>query len=475
MPMSALPPRAPAAAERWLARGALAAAALALVVLVAAAGIRTIPLLLIVIAMLAVVIAGAWVFLAHRGAVRLLGAALAVVSIVAVLVLEVAQGLLWAGIVCGALLLASLAAAGAALRPAVAGSAGSGTRQPPPAHAFLIMNPRSGGGKVDRFGLRDKAKQLGAEVALLDGNGTTDVAELARSAIARGADLVGVAGGDGTQALVAGVAAEHDIPLLVIPAGTRNHFALDLGLDRDDPAKSLEALTDGVEIRVDLGDVGGRPFVNNVSFGAYADIVTRPDYRDDKRRVTLDVLPDVLSKHVDAGLTVRAGSTTVRDPQAALVSNNPYLTNDIVGLGRRARLDGGLLGLIAVRVASAREAAQLLRGRHASALTTATAEAVVVESAGGQLPAGIDGEIVMLTSPVECRVRVAALRVLIPRDRAARPPREEPLTLRALVRVAAPAGRRSRAATASVGAHRRRQAEGRDVVGADEGSVGSDR
>ena len=111
----------------------------------------------------------------------------------------------------------------------------------PVKHPFLVMNPRSGGGKVAKFGLKEKAEAMGAEVALLDGPGLVDVAALARDAVARGADLLGVAGGDGTQALVAGIAAEHDLPFLVISAGTRNHFALDLGLDRDDPATASTA------------------------------------------------------------------------------------------------------------------------------------------------------------------------------------------------------------------------------------------
>ena len=155
------------------------------------------------------------------------------------------------------------------------------------------MNPRSGGGKVTRFGLQERAEALGAEVALLDRPGT-DVQQLARDALARGADLLGVAGGDGTQALVAQVAAEHDVPFLVISAGTRNHFALDLGLDREDPTRCLDALRDGVEARIDLGEINGRPFVNNASFGAYAEIVENPAYRDDKRGTALDTLPDLL-------------------------------------------------------------------------------------------------------------------------------------------------------------------------------------
>ena len=82
---------------------------------------------------------------------------------------------------------------------------------------------------------------------------------------------------------MAGIAAEHDLPFLVISAGTRNHFALDLGLDRDNRAACLGALTeDGVEQRIDLGVMGDRTFVNNASFGAYAEVVRSPAYRDDK-------------------------------------------------------------------------------------------------------------------------------------------------------------------------------------------------
>ena len=74
------------------------------------------------------------------------------------------------------------------------------------------------------------------------GRGSWTSAALAREAVDHGADLLGVAGGDGTQALVAGIAAGRDVPMVVISAGTRNHFALDLGLDRDDPAAGLDAL-----------------------------------------------------------------------------------------------------------------------------------------------------------------------------------------------------------------------------------------
>jgi diacylglycerol kinase family enzyme len=276
------------------------------------------------------------------------------------------------------------------------------------------MNPRSGGGKVAGFGLKQKAEALGAEVVLLEGPSAVDVAALARKAVAAGADLLGVAGGDGTQALGAGIAAEHDLPFLVISAGTRNHFAMDLGLDRDDPAAGLDALTDGVEQRIDLGVVGGRTFVNTVSFGAYAEIVESPAYRDDKRGTMLAILPDILSGHRGATLSVRAGAVTISGPQAVLVSNNAYDTSDMAGLGHRARLDTGMLGVVAVTVDSAVRAVGLLRGW---GVTTITAKEIVVDADAPEIPVAIDGEAVMMATPVRCAIQPRALRVRVPRDR----------------------------------------------------------
>jgi Diacylglycerol kinase catalytic domain len=170
--------------------------------------------------------------------------AVVVLAPAAVLVIFALQGLLWVALVAVALIVLAAGAGRRALATS-AGDPGMPSREAaPPERAFVIMNPRSGGGKVARFGLKERAEALGAEVALLDGPGTVDVAGLARQAVAGGADLLGVAGGDGTQALVAGIAAEHALPFLVISAGTRNHFALDLGLDRENPADCLDALTD---------------------------------------------------------------------------------------------------------------------------------------------------------------------------------------------------------------------------------------
>jgi diacylglycerol kinase family enzyme len=382
------------------------------------AGLRqSVALVLVGLIGLALTLAAVWWALTHKGVIRWLAIALAALAPLVVLVLYMRRGLLWVVLVSFGLLALAVAAGRAALRRDAIPERMREHDVPPPRRPFLIMNPRSGGGKVVRFGLKDKAEALGATVALLEGPGTVDVGELAHRAVADGADLLGVAGGDGTQALVAGIAAEHDIPLLVISAGTRNHFALDLGLDREDPSRCLEALRDGVELHVDLGFIGGRPFVNNASFGAYATVVQSPAYRDDKARTTSEMLPGLLVGQQGPRLVARAGNVTVEGPQAVLVSNNVYGMGDIAGLGRRARLDRGTLGMFAVTVQSAAQAAGLLRGRNSGGLTRLAGREVVVDADTAEIPVGVDGEALLVDTPVRCTIRPAALRVRVPRDR----------------------------------------------------------
>lgn len=141
----------------------------------------------------------------------------------------------------------------------------------PARRGVLFVNPRSGDGVADSVGLVDAARRRGIETLVFDGD--DDLAELAKRAIVDGADVIGMAGGDGSQALVASLAMEHDIAHVCIPAGTRNHFALDLGLDRDDVLGALDAFGPAHERRVDLAQVGDRVLVNNVSLGVYATIV----------------------------------------------------------------------------------------------------------------------------------------------------------------------------------------------------------
>jgi len=420
------------ASERWLARLAYVSAAAAVLLLVIG-GRSSLAVLTVGVLGLMLTLAGAWWFLSRRGVLRWLSAVLAVASPTVVIVLYLSRNLLWAVVLVVVLAATSVAAARAALIRARPTSASAGTPEretPHPSRPYLIMNPRSGGGKVGRFGLDEKAAALGAEVALLDGPELVDVAELARRAVANDADLLGVAGGDGTQALVAGVAAEHDLPFLVVSAGTRNHFAMDLGLNREHPDADLDALTDGVEVRLDLGVIGGRTFVNNASFGAYAEVVQSPAYRDDKAGTTLQMLPDLLSGHQGPELVVRIdGEVTIERPKALLVSNNPYEMGDLAGLGRRGRLDTGVLGVVAVTVDSAAQAAGLIRGRQARGLRRLAAREVVVESDAPEISVGIDGEAVMMATPVHCTIRPGALRVRLPKDRPGVPAAKQPIDL----------------------------------------------
>jgi diacylglycerol kinase family enzyme len=403
--------------KRWQARLSLVLMLAAAVVLIAFAGLRSLALVGIGVLGVCVVVAGGYWFLANRGAARWLALALVIAAPVAILVLYGWKHLIWVAVLSVALGVLGVVTARASLSTGSENTAMPAYPASPPKRAFIVMNPRSGGGKVAKFGLKEKATALGAQVAMLEGPEIVDVAALARKAVATGCDLLGVAGGDGTQALVAGIAAEHDLPFLVISAGTRNHFALDLGLNREDPSTCLDALTDGVELRIDLGIIGDRTFVNNASFGAYAEVVQSPAYRDDKRGTTLQTMPDLLKGHRGARLAARAGDATIEGPQALLVSNNPYEMGDVAGLGRRARLDTGTLGFIAVTVDSARQAVGLIRRGNGRGLTLGTAAEVIVDANAPEVPVGIDGETVMMPAPVRCAIQPKALRVLVPRDR----------------------------------------------------------
>ncbi|MFF9504731.1 diacylglycerol/lipid kinase family protein [Streptomyces sp. NPDC014656] len=407
-------------AARLLARLALLAAVGALAVLALALGEG--GLLVVGAGLLGLVLCavGVWWFVAHRGPLRLIGALLVVLAPAGIVVLFAHDGLwLTALILCLCWALA-LFCARAALRRSRPERPRETIVAARPRRPVLIMNPKSGGGKVGRFGLVERAEELGARVILLDPSAPADVAALAREAVADGADLLGVAGGDGTQALVAAVAAEHGLPFLVVSAGTRNHFAMDLGLDRDDPARCLDALTDGEELRVDLGDVSGRAFVNTVSFGVYADVVQRPEYRDDKAGTALSLMPDLLLGDGVRRLDSLVDGEPLDDQQALLVSNNPYFSPDeLSGAGRRPRLDDGELGVLGIRVEDAGQAAELaVRGSQSSGLTVLSAHRVEVTVTGqAEIPVAVDGEALRMPTPVVCTLRAGALRVQVPRDR----------------------------------------------------------
>jgi diacylglycerol kinase family enzyme len=271
----------------------------------------------------------------------------------------------------------------------------------------LFVNPKSGDGTASRAALADRARERAVEVVLLgpDQSLTTLVGE----AVAAGADALGMAGGDGSLAVVAAAAHAHDLPFVCIPAGTRNHFALDLGIDVDDPVGALDAFSDRVERVIDLGRVNGRVFLNNVSLGIYGEAVRQPTYRDAKVRTLLATTHDVLGPTAAAPeleLVDDVGREH-RGPSIVLVSNNPYALDRPSLHGARPTLDSGLLGVVVLDEPGTGEA--IWRTWSATSLEV---------HAPGPVHAGIDGEAVDLSPPLEFEVMPAALRVRIPARRS---------------------------------------------------------
>ena len=281
-----------------------------------------------------------------------------------------------------------------------------------PAHPVLFYNPKSGGGKAERFKLADEARTRGIEPIEL--GPPWDLDALVRGAIDRGADALAMAGGDGSQAIVAAIAAEHDLPYACIPAGTRNHFALDLGVNRDDVVGALDAFSDGGEKRVDLAEVNGRVFVNNVSLGLYAEAVQRDGYREAKLRTILDTLPQALGPDGD-GLDLHwtgPGGSDHTAGAAILVSNNRYRLGNAVGSGTRPKIDDGLLGITIVGQPRG-------RGEQRRGLQRPWREWTAPEfevRSESSVPAGIDGEALVLQAPLRFSVRPSVLRVRIARQ-----------------------------------------------------------
>ncbi|HXE44532.1 MAG TPA: diacylglycerol kinase family protein [Conexibacter sp.] len=415
--------------QRAAAIGALALAAggLALAVVVAA---EAFPRGLIALVLVAFGAAAAWYALLHVGAVRIAALAVGALLLAAAIVLVAKDRLLAEALVVGAFVLSTaLGRAAFAQRVRL-------PPQPPPRRAVLFYNPKSGGGKAERFRLADEARARGIEPVELRLD--DDLTRLVRDAVAGGADGLAMAGGDGSQAIVAAIAAEHDLPYACVPAGTRNHFALDLGVDRDDVVGALDAFVDGGERRVDLAEVNGRVFVNNVSLGLYAEAVQRPGYREAKLRTLAETLPEALAPGEAApGLRwIGPDGREQRTGAAVLVSNNRYRLGRALGSGTRPRLDAGLLGIAVAGGGLGHSGRRLPWQEWATRAFDVDADEPVAA-----VPAGIDGEAVALAPPLRFRTRPGALRVRVARAHpgaspAAALPDSVAATIRALARIA---------------------------------------
>lgn len=262
---------------------------------------------------------------------------------------------------------------------------------------LLFVNPRSGRGGPSARELEDAARALGLEVHVLQAG--EDLSALAQEA---DADVLGMAGGDGSLGAVAAAAIDRGLPFVCVPFGTRNHFAKDVGLDCDDPVGTLAAYRDGVERRVDVGRVGERLFLNNVSLGLYAALVHRREERR-RRREAFARLRALLLSAAERRRTERFAidGEPVR-ASVLLVANNAYAL-DLLSLGARERLDEGTLVLYAAR------------GLRRLRWTERRARELRIETRRRSVRAAVDGEPETLASPVELRVEPGALRLLLPR------------------------------------------------------------
>ena len=391
------------ARPRIAAVGALVFGALGFV-LAAVIVIDAFPRGLIAAALVIAATIGAWYLIVGPLSLRVFGGAATIVALTVAVLLISGDHLLELLLLIGA---AALSCLGTRL---AFGYRADLPGAPAPERPVLFFNPRSGGGKAERLGLADAARSRGIRAVEL-GPGD-DLEDLVRTAVHQGADALAMAGGDGSQAIVAAIAAEAGLPYACIPAGTRNHFAADLGVERDDVVGALDAFVEGGERRVDLAEVNGRVFVNNVSLGLYAEAVQRSGYRNAKLRTLLEVVPEMLGPD-GTGLDLTwsgPGGHEHRSGVAVLVSNNRYRLGRAVGSGTRPRIDDGLLGITVVGAPHGRGGRRPLQRPWRE--WTATDFAV---EADHPVPAGIDGEAARLDPPLRFRIRPGVLRVRIAR------------------------------------------------------------
>lgn len=373
--------------------------------------------------LLGVMVAGLWLALTRSGARRVVAAVVAALAVVALLAtMGTADGprLLSLAVriaaVVGAVALVKYALGSTAT--ALSQSDTPGTPVPAAARGVLFMNLKSGGGKAESNHLVDECNKRGIEPVVL-GPGM-DWLAVVREKAQSGVDVLGMAGGDGSQAMVGTVAAELGLPMVVVPAGTRNHLALDLGLDRDDVVGALDAYGEAVERTMDLADVNGSVFVNNVSLGVYAAIVRSPEYRDAKVDTTLATLPQVLgpeSEPFDLGFTGPDG-VEHRGAHIIQVSNNPY-GSTVATQGSRPRMDTHELGVVSLVLdkpgAAGAFLAALATGhpeRFEGFNTWSTPTFEVTSDA--PIEVGLDGETKVMDSPLRFSIRPVPVRVRLP-------------------------------------------------------------
>jgi diacylglycerol kinase family enzyme len=285
-----------------------------------------------------------------------------------------------------------------------------------PRRPVLFINPLSGGGKAGHARLEEAARERGVEPVLLRPG--DDLEALVGRAVADDCDALGMAGGDGSLAVVASAAAANGLPFVCVPAGTRNHFARDLGIPPNDLVGALDAFADARERSIDVGDVNGRLFLNNVSLGIYGAAVQRATYRNAKVRTLFETAAEVRgpSAALPSVRLVDDRGAAHTDPAVVLVSNNPYVLQRPSAPGMRAALDSGLLGVLVLHKPG--------DARHGPGRAW-TSRSIEV-AAARPVAAGVDGEALELTAPLAFTIRPRALRVRLSPTPARDPRRRRP-------------------------------------------------
>jgi len=306
---------------------------------------------------------------------------------------------------------------------------------------YLIINPVAGNGRATKAHIKELAEKQGITVIVTKKGG--EISDYALQAVKAGADVLGISGGDGSIGAVAKVALKYKLPMVVLPGGTRCHFARDLGLDPKEIRDSLAGFT-GVERQIDAGEINGRIFLNNASFGLYADIVDHPEYRDNKMKVSRKVLQQIVSGKKELyDLRFKHGDTSIKKAVQVLVGVNQYDTVNLLDLGHRQRLDQGVLQVNAItelnnqlvkELLTAMSIKQLSKNKQMPGLYQWVDKTFAVRSSKKEIVVGVDGEREVYKTPVTVKIMPGALRIYLPAE-GERARRKNPLSISVVQKV----------------------------------------
>ena len=294
---------------------------------------------------------------------------------------------------------------------------------------IVIVNATAGTGLPADWAkqLQDKFSQSGLQAQVKVVQSGSDIEPTVRAAVKQGAQVVVAGGGDGTVSAVAAVLVGTGVTLGVLPMGTLNHFAKDLGIPLEQ-AEAIAVIAGNRQVDVDAGEVNGRIFINNSSLGIYPDIVREREKRQHrlghgKWRALLAASLGAARRYPVVKVHVEVeGKTLVRSTPFVFIGNNQY-TMEGFEIGARAALDKGTLSLYLTQrmgrfgLLHLAVMALFKRLQQARDFDMLTAREFVVRTGHKQLRVATDGEVNLMQTPLQYRVRPGALRVIVPAEK----------------------------------------------------------